>query len=437
MSSILRQGSKGEDVVRLQNLLNRYAKPVPPLKLDGDFGPKTEAAVLQFQRQQGLQVDGEVGPKTWGKLNAMARAPSGGEHPIGRPVGGGGQVTAPGTLLEAVVCMALSQDGVMEEPPGSNRGQKVDEYNRTAGVSAGSFWCMSFVYWCFVKASHNAGVANPMPKTAYCPFLYTWAKNHGRLVGTPQRGDIFLVRHDGTHTHTGLVTGSDGAGRFTCIEGNTNNDGSNNGIGVFKRSRSNGSCDFVRFTTVSIPGQPVAVPSAASSSAVGGAIAWGKKVSPEFKAKVVKISGELGIDPSHLMACMAFETGETFSPSIRNGAGSGATGLIQFMPSTARGLGTSTDALAGMTAVQQLDYVKKYFQSSKGRLKTLEDVYMAILYPAAIGKDKDSTLFAEGTTAYRQNSGFDANRDGKITPAEVSAKVREKYSKGQQAGYSG
>jgi hypothetical protein len=137
------------------------------------------------------------------------------------------------------------------------------------------------------------------------------------------------------------------------------------------------------------------------------------------------------------MACMAFETGETFSPSIRNGAGSGATGLIQFMPSTARGLGTSTDALAGMTAVQQLDYVKKYFQSYKGRLKTLEDVYMAILYPAAIGKDKDSTLFAEGTTAYRQNSGFDANRDGKITPAEVSAKVREKYAKGQQAGFSG
>lgn len=41
------------------------------------------------------------------------------------------------------------------------------------------------------------------------------------------------------------------------------------------------------------------------------------------------------------MAAMAFESGETFSPSIKNAAGSGAVGLIQFMPSTAKALGTS------------------------------------------------------------------------------------------------
>ena len=38
------------------------------------------------------------------------------------------------------------------------------------------------------------------------------------------------------------------------------------------------------------------------------------------------------------MAVMSFETGGTFDPGIRNAAGSGATGLIQFMPSTAAGL---------------------------------------------------------------------------------------------------
>ena len=137
------------------------------------------------------------------------------------------------------------------------------------------------------------------------------------------------------------------------------------------------------------------------------------------------------------MACMAFESGETFSPSIKNAAGSGATGLIQFMPSTARGLGTSTEALASMSAVQQLDYVKKYFMPHKGRLKTHEDVYMSILYPAAVGRGAQSALFASGTKNYSQNKGFDANRDGKITPAEVSAKVREKYTKGLSAGFVG
>ena len=46
-------------------------------------------------------------------------------------------------------------------------------------------------------------------------------------------------------------------------------------------------------------------------------------------------------NPDFLLACMAFESGMSFCSSIRNAA-SGATGLIQFMPSTARGLGTTT-----------------------------------------------------------------------------------------------
>jgi len=61
------------------------------------------------------------------------------------------------------------------------------------------------------------------------------------------------------------------------------------------------------------------------------AIAWGAKVSPEFKKRTVEISKELGINPDFLMACMAFESGATFRADIPNKAGSGAVGLIQFM----------------------------------------------------------------------------------------------------------
>jgi hypothetical protein len=149
---------------------------------------------------------------------------------------------------------------------------------------------------------------------------------------------------------------------------------------------------------------------------------------------VTALCERLGVEPDHLMACMAFESGETFSPSIYNAAGSGAVGLIQFMPATARGLGTATGNLAALSAVDQLDWVEKYFQPYKGRLKTLSDVYMAILWPAAIGKPESSPLWsqADRPTTYRQNAGLDVNKDGAITKAEAASKVQAKLERGRK-----
>jgi murein L,D-transpeptidase YcbB/YkuD len=60
----LRRGSKGADVRILQQRLGITA--------DGDFGPKTEAAVRAYQARNGLVADGVVGPKTWAALMAKA-----------------------------------------------------------------------------------------------------------------------------------------------------------------------------------------------------------------------------------------------------------------------------------------------------------------------------------------------------------------------------
>ena len=63
---MLRTGSRGDAVRKLQEMLN--AKGYTCGNVDGIFGSKTYAAVLAFQKANGLGADGIVGPLTWGKL---------------------------------------------------------------------------------------------------------------------------------------------------------------------------------------------------------------------------------------------------------------------------------------------------------------------------------------------------------------------------------
>jgi hypothetical protein len=162
-------------------------------------------------------------------------------------------------------------------------------------------------------------------------------------------------------------------------------------------------------------------------------LAWGSKVSPAFREKVRRIAGRLGCNADYLMACMAWESAESFSPSVRNKAGSGAIGLIQFMPATAAALGTTTDRLAAMTAAEQLDWVERYFLPYKGRLATLGDLYMAILWPKAVGKPLDFVLWdkASWPITYRQNAGLDRDRDGRVTKSECTLKLNATLQRGR------
>ena len=57
---LLKNGSKGEDVKKLQEKLG--------VEAIGTFGPKTEAAVKAWQKANGLKDDGIVGDGTWSKL---------------------------------------------------------------------------------------------------------------------------------------------------------------------------------------------------------------------------------------------------------------------------------------------------------------------------------------------------------------------------------
>lgn len=146
-------------------------------------------------------------------------------------------------------------------------------------------------------------------------------------------------------------------------------------------------------------------------------LAYSNMVGTDFTDKVHTISGKLGINPNWLMQVMYSES--RLKPTAYNP--SGASGLIQFMPSTAAALGTSTSAIRNMSAVDQLDYVYAYFRPYAGKMKSYYDLYLATFFPGGIGKP-DSWIFhssrLSAATIAMQNPAININKDGQITIAE-------------------
>jgi hypothetical protein len=130
-------------------------------------------------------------------------------------------------------------------------------------------------------------------------------------------------------------------------------------------------------------------------------------IDQDFAASIESLGNDLGVDPMYLANTMYAES--RLGPSVKNMAGSGATGLIQFTPQTAANLGTTTDELSRMTRVEQMEYVRRYFSADNlgaGRLRALQNdpsqhnVNMAVFLPSMIGKPVDTQIPQE---YWRQN----------------------------------
>jgi len=111
----------------------------------------------------------------------------------------------------------------------------------------------------------------------------------------------------------------------------------------------------------------------------------------DFLVAVAQMANRLDGDATGFMGIMHFETGHRYSASIKN-PGSGATGLIQFMPSTAKGMGTTTETLGKMCRIEQLEYVERYFKDQKksyphADYKKVRDVVLAVFEPVGLKPD--------------------------------------------------
>jgi len=233
-----RRGSTGPKVTLIQEwlCLNDFNAVI-----DGDFGPATKRAVKRFQEARGLDVDGEVGPLTFGELVAPMKAAL---KPIARNGLSLGQMTA-----------AYATQHVRQHPRevgGQNRGPWVRLYMKgMQGLE--SPWCAGFACYILNQACETVGVPLPLAVSFSSSALAASAKQKGIfLKGSPADvspkvlpGNLFLVRGGPTGwKHTGIVI-EPLADVFNSIEGNTNDEGSNEGYEACQRVRNYADKDFI------------------------------------------------------------------------------------------------------------------------------------------------------------------------------------------------
>jgi hypothetical protein len=150
-----------------------------------------------------------------------------------------------------------------------------------------------------------------------------------------------------------------------------------------------------------------------------------ERTTPEFRAKLTEVAEHVGASPRDLACVISFETGHSFSPSQRNAAGSTGVGLIQFMAGTCRELGITRKEMASLSAIDQLDYVERFLKmkAQERPLDTARDLYMAVIWPEAIGRGENFRILYQSSEQYRMNKGTDLNHDGRITAGEAARKM--------------
>lgn len=219
-----------DEVRLLQRELKRWAYSMSP---DGQFGPRTDAAVRHFQRKRGLKDDGIVGPRTWDAvLDPDAKAigasfqyqPAGGADPTPsaparpapapttpKPAEPEPAPVNPGAGGASWMAIARKEEGT-RETSGKAANPRIIEYHATTTLRAKSdeiAWCASFVNWVLkkagIKGTNSAAAASWVkwgsPTTARqgaITVIYNASAANSSL-STSGNHVGFLVRETNTH----------------------------------------------------------------------------------------------------------------------------------------------------------------------------------------------------------------------------------------------
>lgn len=160
---------------------------------------------------------------------------------------------------------------------------------------------------------------------------------------------------------------------------------------------------------------------------------WLVHSDPAVRQELAAMAGRHGWDPNAIAAVIDRESGG--DPAATNPK-SGATGYIQFMPDTARALGTSTSALARMRGDRQLAYVETFLRGAFAAHPPAEvgDYYLAVFMPAALGQQDAYELGRKGSPVYDQNAGLDWDLSGVLDVGDVKQQIRQSYVRASGLG---
>lgn len=145
-------------------------------------------------------------------------------------------------VRRAIVEEAMMDDGIIENPLGSNRSGRIDAYCTACGSPLGSYWCAAAV----TTWMKNAGAMTPPTEAGACRRWLAWGESLGLRLPPgqdPQPGDLVLYGVGRDPYHIGVVirvhAETGGARLLLSKEGNTSIGGASvvrNGVAVVTKA---------------------------------------------------------------------------------------------------------------------------------------------------------------------------------------------------------
>jgi hypothetical protein len=145
-----------------------------------------------------------------------------------------------GLVKEVGIYLAVSKEGISENPARSNKGKEVNEFLQSVNLKPGNEWCVAFCQWAYRTATDYLRVNLNMIKTGHSLTALSYARKFGfGKENEIKRGDwIIFQRGETNKGHCGIVLSKEGKIIYS-IEGNTTSDDKkDNNQGVHKKIRN-------------------------------------------------------------------------------------------------------------------------------------------------------------------------------------------------------